>query len=450
MTTLGRLGKDQFILDRTAAALGDVELLRRFIGPNANYYVDIWKVNRSRNAGRFVMRPSWNWAAAMFFWPWALYRKMWLWAFLGFLLFHIPGLSGNEYLVLSIPMSVVTGLFGNGLYLRHALARIAKIKTTSTSKDELLERVEKAGGVSKAAVWLSFGMVIALVALLRLFVALNADFHFVDLPKTSESRSQIVAPIAVDEAAQVWGEIKDTSNPAVLESFIRRYNSPVYANLARARLNELKNGAAATTSNDAATSVPPSSVPNTSEPNNALPSRVVLYDEDPNDPRGQQYTGSVVWRTAPFRASAGQPDDIAVSADVEIPERKLRMTLVLRRNYDPALPASHLVELTFRVPSDFAGLGIDKVPGLLMKSDQLARGTPLRGLSVKVTDKFFLMGLSNRPEDRAFNLALLHGNAWIDIPVVYSNQRRAIVAIEKGASGIAIFEAALAAWGQNP
>jgi hypothetical protein len=87
---------------------------------------------------------------------------------------------------------------------------------------------------------------------------------------------------------------------------------------------------------------------------------------------------------------------------------------------------------------------------LLMKSDEVARGAPLRGLSVKIAENTFLMGLSNRQEDRAFNLAHLQENAWIDIPVVYSNQRRAIIAIEKGASGTAIFQTAFAAWGQNP
>ncbi|MBV9530521.1 MAG: hypothetical protein JO283_05525, partial [Bradyrhizobium sp.] len=31
--------------------------------------------------------------------------------------------------------------------------------------------------------------------------------------------------------------------------------------------------------------------------------RVVLYDEDPNDPKGKQYVGTVVWRTEPIKAS---------------------------------------------------------------------------------------------------------------------------------------------------
>jgi hypothetical protein len=37
----------------------------------------------------------------------------------------------------------------------------------------------------------------------------------------------------------------------------------------------------------------------------------------------------------------------------------------------------------------------------------------------------------------------------MDIPVVYSNQRRGIVAIEKGAAGDEAFETAFGAWGQT-
>src|SRR6202453_3047210 len=35
--------------------------------------------------------------------------------------------------------------------------------------------------------------------------------------------------------------------------------------------------------------------------------RVVLYDEDPADPKGKQYVGSVVWRTEPIKAAAAPP-----------------------------------------------------------------------------------------------------------------------------------------------
>jgi hypothetical protein len=176
--------------------------------------------------------------------------------------------------------------------------------------------------------------------------------------------------------------------------------------------------------------------------------RVVLYDEDPADPKGKQYVGSVIWRTEQIKAAAGQKADIAVRADIEIPDRKFKMTMSFRRNTDTSLPASHTAELTFILPPDFAGGGVGNVPGILMKSNEQARGTPLAGLAVKVTDGFFLVGLSNVDADRARNLQLLKERSWFDVPLVYVNQRRAIIAIEKGAPGERAFNDAFATWGE--
>jgi hypothetical protein len=176
--------------------------------------------------------------------------------------------------------------------------------------------------------------------------------------------------------------------------------------------------------------------------------RVVLYDEDPSDPKGKQYVGSVIWRTEQIKAAAGQKPDLAVRADIEIPDRKFKMTMSFRRNTDTSLPASHTAELTFILPSDFTGGGVSNVPGILMKSNEQARGTPLAGLAVKVTDGFFLVGLSNVESDRSRNLQLLKERSWFDVPLVYVNQRRAIIAIEKGAPGERAFNDAFAAWGE--
>jgi hypothetical protein len=176
--------------------------------------------------------------------------------------------------------------------------------------------------------------------------------------------------------------------------------------------------------------------------------RVVLYDEDPGDPKGKQYVGSVVWRTEQVKASAGQKPDIAVRADIEIPDRKFKMTMSFRRNTDTSLPASHTAELTFILPPDFTGGGVGNVPGILMKSNEQARGVPLAGLAVKVTDGFFLVGLSNVDADRQRNLQLLKERSWFDVPLVYVNQRRAIIAIEKGAPGERAFNEAFATWGE--
>jgi hypothetical protein len=188
--------------------------------------------------------------------------------------------------------------------------------------------------------------------------------------------------------------------------------------------------------------------PSSTEQAAPVAQRVVLYDEDPSDPKGKQYVGSVIWRTEQIKAAAGQKADIAVRADIEIPDRKFKMTMSFRRNTDTSLPASHTAELTFILPPDFAGGGVGNVPGILMKSNEQARGTPLAGLAVKVTDGFFLVGLSNVDADRQRNLQLLKERSWFDVPLVYVNQRRAIIAIEKGAPGERAFNEAFAAWGE--
>ncbi|MGY4303426.1 hypothetical protein ACVIJ6_000669 [Bradyrhizobium sp. USDA 4369] len=175
--------------------------------------------------------------------------------------------------------------------------------------------------------------------------------------------------------------------------------------------------------------------------------RVVLYDEDPGDPKGKQYIGSVVWRTEQIKATGTQKADIAVRADIEIPDRKFKMTMSFRRNTDTSLPASHTAELTFILPQDFSGGGVGNVPGILMKSNEQSRGTPLAGLAVKVTDGFFLVGLSNVDADRTRNVQLLKERSWFDVPLVYTNQRRAIIAIEKGAPGERAFNDAFTLWG---
>jgi hypothetical protein len=188
--------------------------------------------------------------------------------------------------------------------------------------------------------------------------------------------------------------------------------------------------------------------PSSSENVAPVAQRVVLYDEDPSDPKGKQYVGSVIWRTEPIKASGNQKPDVAVRADIEIPDRKFKMTMSFRRNTDSSLPASHTAELTFILPQDFSGGGVGNVPGILMKSNEQARGTPLAGLAVKVTDGFFLVGLSNVDSDRARNLQLLKERSWFDVPLVYVNQRRAIIAIEKGSPGERAFNDAFAQWGE--
>ena len=177
--------------------------------------------------------------------------------------------------------------------------------------------------------------------------------------------------------------------------------------------------------------------------------RAVLYEQDSSDPKGlQQFVGVVVWRIEPVSASGSHPSDIAVRADIEIPDRKLKVTTLFQRNTDSQLPASHTVDLTFSLPPDFQGGGVSSVPGVMMKSDEQLRGIPLDGGAIKVTDGYFLVALSNFDPGRSRNLQLLKERPWFDIVLVYANQRRAIITIKKGASGEHAFDRAFAAWGE--
>jgi hypothetical protein len=180
----------------------------------------------------------------------------------------------------------------------------------------------------------------------------------------------------------------------------------------------------------------------------AVAQKVVLYDEDPNDPKGKRYVGSALWRTETVSPGPGLAPELAIRADVEIPERHMRMTFSLRRNTDKALPASHTIEIMFTLPADFQEGGVGSIPGVLMKQNEEARGVPLAGLAVKVTNGYFLIGLSAVDVDVQRNIQMLKERDWFDIPLVYTSGKRAIMALEKGTPGGRAFEEALRAWGE--
>jgi len=192
----------------------------------------------------------------------------------------------------------------------------------------------------------------------------------------------------------------------------------------------------------------PRDAPSTQAAPSAVAQRVVLYEEDPEDQNGKRFIGSAVWRTETLSRGANQPPDVVVRADIEIPDRKMTLKWTLQRNTDKGMPASHTVEVLFKLPADFAHKGVQNVPGVLMKESEQARGTPLAGLGVKVTDGYFLIGLSTVDSEMQRNIDLLKTRPWFDMPIVYTDGRRAIMAVEKGTPGERAFNEAFAAWKQ--
>jgi S1-C subfamily serine protease len=175
--------------------------------------------------------------------------------------------------------------------------------------------------------------------------------------------------------------------------------------------------------------------------------RVFLYEENQASPYGTRFAGSAIWRAERTMIDSNQKSNVVVRADIEIPELKVSVQWALRRNDDKQLPASHTMEIMFKLPSDFPHSGISNVPGILMKQSETARGVPLNGVAVKVTANFFLIGLSSAAVDANRNSELLKERSWLDIPVVYSDGKRAIIAVEKGIPGERAFAEAFDAWG---
>lgn len=174
--------------------------------------------------------------------------------------------------------------------------------------------------------------------------------------------------------------------------------------------------------------------------------RAILYEEGSDQQSGEQVDGTVVWRTESVNGGQNQPLETALRGDIDIPGRNVKATVTIRRNIDATLPASHTIEIQFKLPDNFPNAGVANVPGILMKVDEAARGSPVSGLSVRVTNGFFLIGLSNIENERIVNEQLLRDRGWIDIPILYDNGRRAVLTLEKGTPGAQAFNDALAAW----
>lgn len=180
--------------------------------------------------------------------------------------------------------------------------------------------------------------------------------------------------------------------------------------------------------------------------------RAALFEESPGGGEQglQQYVGTVVWSTETTPAGNGQAQDTGIRADISIPARDISATLTIRRNQDASVPASHIIEVQFKLPPNFDLGNVSSVPGMRAKASEAAQGAPLVGLAVRVAPSYFLIGLSSLDSDVQRNLGFLITRNWLDLPVVFENGRRAILVLEKGEAGDQVFRQAYTAWGLQP
>ncbi|MFC3266760.1 histidine kinase, partial [Camelimonas abortus] len=175
--------------------------------------------------------------------------------------------------------------------------------------------------------------------------------------------------------------------------------------------------------------------------------RAILYEETPDNPQTPRViNGSVKWRLDSENPGPNQPIENVIRAEASFPEAGLNMLITLRKNTDPALPASHLMELVFRPMAEGEGRVVRDVGVPQFKAEENARGAPLAGLPVAVSSSVFLVGLSNLPNDVERNVNLILNQPWIDVPIRYDNGRRAVIALEKGAEGERVIREAFDSW----
>jgi hypothetical protein len=174
--------------------------------------------------------------------------------------------------------------------------------------------------------------------------------------------------------------------------------------------------------------------------------RAILYEETPDRQSGSAYPGTAVWKVMQAPTGVGNGHQTELQVQVTVPNRHVELKMALKRNLDPTLPASHTIDLQFKLPADFPNGAIANVPGILFKPTEQAAGTALAGLSVRVMNNFFLIGLSSTAAEQAHNLDVMRQNGWIDLPILYENGRRAVLTIQKGDAGTKAFDEAITAW----
>lgn len=182
-----------------------------------------------------------------------------------------------------------------------------------------------------------------------------------------------------------------------------------------------------------------------------------LVDFNHGDERSD---GTVQWRTEIVKTPDGR-DDLAIRADVEVPNRNMNLKLLLRRNLDPSVPASHLIEMTFKTPPDFIDGGAlqNAFAVSLEPKEMSASGDTLLGTSYKMTtDGEYVEALSNKPADICKNLAVLTSNVWLEVllngakrkPNVFLPVADQTLWFSKGKTGQLVFDAVFAAWDKTP
>ncbi|WID98211.1 histidine kinase [Bosea vestrisii] len=177
----------------------------------------------------------------------------------------------------------------------------------------------------------------------------------------------------------------------------------------------------------------------------AVAQRAILYIEVP-DAQPRIVQGRVLWRLDSDITGPGQPVETIVRSTVEVADAGLSLDFTIRRNTDPAFPASHIIGMRFTTTGEAANDAIREVGVPQFKLEEGERGAPLSAISSALGENLFVAALSNVPVEAERNLDLLRNRTWIDLPVRFASGRRGIITFEKGGAGNRTIAEALSRW----
>ena len=142
----------------------DTELLKAFIGPNADRYLETFKKFSGPGGPQFAL--TWHWPAFVFEpFLWFLYRKMYVYA----LIYAIgPAMAFyiTQDLSADIVWRVIAGGSANYIYFWHVKEQLAKIKSERATGGETREQLlGELGGVQPYVVWVGVGLLVLKIGL---------------------------------------------------------------------------------------------------------------------------------------------------------------------------------------------------------------------------------------------------------------------------------------------
>ena len=140
----------------------DEDLLRAFVGPNAEKFVAIYRAQKAKKKKKL----SFNWVVLLAALPWYLYRKLYLFGACIVLVPIALVVVFPDFAEASLAgMAGALAVMSNSLYVQTAERRIAKLKSLNLPPAELVERVRKAGGTSPAGAVFGTLVVASMIAL---------------------------------------------------------------------------------------------------------------------------------------------------------------------------------------------------------------------------------------------------------------------------------------------